>query len=193
MSEHSKQEKGQKTRQEILAAAASVFIAKGYEGASISDIAAQKSMNQSLIYHYFKDKKALWQEVKKWVLADFLGLCQTTADSPLNRKEFFTHLAQQVRYLDQHPDVLRLLLWQQLEEKTEANSMLQIETIAKAVATLRKQGEVDPSLVPNLFALFVISLLQGPLQPECVAYPVDIQTYIATLTTKLEGALNLSK
>jgi len=154
--------KGEKTRQEILEAAASVFIAKGYEGASISDIASQKEVNQSLIYHYFKDKKALWSSVKDWVFADF---------QVLRKGESVDSLVRQFAYLAEHPDVLRLILWQQLEEKMEM-----------ATAT----PKVPPGQDPELFATFLSSLLYGPFQKACTIYPVKLPEYADVLAARLK-------
>lgn len=47
-------------RQEILDAAMRVFYDKGYEKASISDIALKIGVAQGLIYRYFKSKEALF-------------------------------------------------------------------------------------------------------------------------------------
>jgi len=47
-------------RQEILDAAMRVFYDKGYEKASISDIALKIGVAQGLIYRYFKSKEALY-------------------------------------------------------------------------------------------------------------------------------------
>lgn len=186
MTQKIQQKRGEKTRLEILTAAAAVFVAKGYEGASISDIAGQKGMNQSLIYHYFKDKKALWRAVQEWLLADFLALCQETLSPPLQKKTFFGRIVGQMRYLADHPDVLRFVLWQQLEEKTEFATTLQFDIIAKGLAILQKQQEIDASLSPEIGALFITSLLQGPLQRMCSVYPVDLHTYTEVLENNLE-------
>ncbi len=153
--------KGEKTRQEILEAAANVFIEKGYEGASISDIASQKGLNQSLIYHYFKDKKALWRAVKDSILADYLAL---------EKGEPTVSLVRQLAYLAEHPDVLRLVLWQQLEEKVE----------------LFSKPEAPAGHDPELFALFFNSLLYGPLQKACTIYPVNLPEYADALAARLK-------
>ena len=47
-------------RQEILDAAMQVFYLKGYEKATIRDIALDIGVAQGLIYRYFKSKEALF-------------------------------------------------------------------------------------------------------------------------------------
>lgn len=51
-------------RSQILAAALGEFAAKGYKGATIKSIAAAAELQSpALIYHYFPDKEALFDEV----------------------------------------------------------------------------------------------------------------------------------
>ncbi|WP_328707435.1 TetR/AcrR family transcriptional regulator [Streptomyces sp. HF10] len=51
------------TRARILRAAGAVFAERGYEAATVRDIAARAGVNQALIFRYFGSKKALLTEV----------------------------------------------------------------------------------------------------------------------------------
>ncbi|CAK7286185.1 TetR/AcrR family transcriptional regulator [Streptomyces misionensis JCM 4497] len=51
------------TRLRILHAAGAVFAERGYEAATVRDIAARAGVNQALIFRYFGSKKALLAEV----------------------------------------------------------------------------------------------------------------------------------
>lgn len=53
-------------RQEILDAAMQVFYLKGYEKATIRDIALDIGVAQGLIYRYFKSKEALF--AARWII-----------------------------------------------------------------------------------------------------------------------------
>lgn len=48
---------------QIVEAAAAVFTQRGYQGTSLEDIAAHAGITRPLIYHYFRDKDALYLEV----------------------------------------------------------------------------------------------------------------------------------
>ena len=50
-------------REEILRAAESVFAARGYEGASMADIAEKAEFSVGSLYNFFRDKAALGEEV----------------------------------------------------------------------------------------------------------------------------------
>jgi AcrR family transcriptional regulator len=52
------------TRKKILDAARKLFVKNGFAGTSISDIAGLAKINQSLIYHHFRDKQELWKGLK---------------------------------------------------------------------------------------------------------------------------------
>ncbi len=51
------------SRQRILEAAEAIFAAEGYSGARVDAIAAQAGINKRMLYHYFGDKKGLYQAV----------------------------------------------------------------------------------------------------------------------------------
>ncbi|MCS0603559.1 TetR family transcriptional regulator [Streptomyces sp. LP11] len=51
------------TRARILRAAGAVFAERGFEAATVRDIAARAGVNQALIFRYFGSKKALLTEV----------------------------------------------------------------------------------------------------------------------------------
>lgn len=53
----------QDRRSQIVEAAAEIFIQRGYQGTSLEDIATHLGVTRPLIYHYFRDKDALYLEV----------------------------------------------------------------------------------------------------------------------------------
>jgi AcrR family transcriptional regulator len=50
-------------REELLRAAAKVFKAKGYAGASLNDIAAEVGIDRASLYYYASGKEELYQEI----------------------------------------------------------------------------------------------------------------------------------
>src|SRR5262249_7371028 len=59
--------RGDRTRERILAAAIATFARKGLAGTSVPDIARQARIRVSTLYHYFRSKEALYQEVQERV------------------------------------------------------------------------------------------------------------------------------
>lgn len=55
-----REEKNALSRQRILEAAVQEFSEKGYAGASLNTVCAEKGISKGIIYHYFKDKDELY-------------------------------------------------------------------------------------------------------------------------------------
>jgi len=59
-------ERGGQQRDELLEVAIELFAANGYAGTSIRDIAKLTGRSVSNIYHYFRDKEALWLAILEY-------------------------------------------------------------------------------------------------------------------------------
>ena len=75
-------------RNELLKVAIELFAANGYAGTSIRDIAKLTGCSVSIIYHYFKDKEALWLAILEYSVNDLPEVLRTAIGScevPLQR------------------------------------------------------------------------------------------------------------
>lgn len=64
------QERSRATREKLLEAAETVFAAQGYDGAKISDIAAEAGCSVGAVYFRFKDKDALFFAIAESFIED---------------------------------------------------------------------------------------------------------------------------
>ena len=64
------QARSRATREKLLEAAETVFAAKGYDGAKISDIAAEAGCSVGAVYFRFKDKDALFFAIAESFIED---------------------------------------------------------------------------------------------------------------------------
>ena len=55
------------TRKIILSGAKDIFLEKGYQGATMRDIAERANINKGLLHYYFKSKKILFVEAFKFI------------------------------------------------------------------------------------------------------------------------------
>lgn len=62
-----------KRREEILRTAASVFMERGYHGASMRDIAARLGVRQAAIYHYYPSKSAILEAICREGITHFFA------------------------------------------------------------------------------------------------------------------------
>lgn len=60
-----KQKRGKRTdrRKEIMRIAAKLFADKGYDGASLSEVAAQMDVSKAALYHHIRNKEEILQEI----------------------------------------------------------------------------------------------------------------------------------
>ena len=73
----------QAKRDEILAAASSLFLSEGYDGASMGKIAAAAGLTPNTLYWYFGDKDKLFVAVADTYLDLLLRRHATVAEQPL--------------------------------------------------------------------------------------------------------------
>lgn len=101
----------ERTKEQILAAATALFTRCGLNGASLDDISREAGINRGLIYHYFKTKESLFDQVLAKPLAQYIR----TQLELLQREIEPMTLAQSVeaffRFLGRHPELVRLLAW----------------------------------------------------------------------------------
>ena len=72
-----------KRREAIVAAAAGLYARRGFQGASIADLAKACSTSKSLVYHYFPSKEDILHEV----MASHLELLVAAAEDAVARRE----------------------------------------------------------------------------------------------------------
>lgn len=82
--------------QQVLAGARTVFLADGFEGASVDDIARKAGVSKATLYSYFPDKRLLFMEV-------VTNECRTMAEIALARidqtrppRDVLTNSARQI-------------------------------------------------------------------------------------------------
>lgn len=114
------------SRAAILDAAERLFLARGFAGASMSEIAKISQVTKSLIHHHFGSKDALWREIKRRRFASYHA--QQTAlfasegpSAALLRESMRVYF----RFLRDNPETVRLMAWVELEGDRELTEMIQ--------------------------------------------------------------------
>lgn len=143
----------EKTRKKILKSATKIFAKKGFSGTSISAVVKESGYNERMIYHYFGDKAGLyravfvsqWNELKTWF------------DEASNERMASGQISTDVRviirqvveiffdYIASHPDLVRLFLWEGLEDGHITRSLWKEVSgpIYAQVEFLVKQAQAD--------------------------------------------------
>ncbi|RMH41565.1 MAG: TetR/AcrR family transcriptional regulator [Deltaproteobacteria bacterium] len=102
----------ERTRAAILRAATALFTRCGLNGTSLDDISREAGVNRGLIYHYFKTKESLFDQVLAQPLNEY-----TRSQLELLQKPDFDALSLRDAtesffwFLSRHPELVRLLSW----------------------------------------------------------------------------------
>ena len=102
----------ERTKAKILKAATELFVHLGLNGTSLDDISKKAGVNRGLIYHYYRTKEFLFDQVLAKPLASFvqshlafLQRRKSDAESLCDATTRFFH------FLGDHPELVRLLGW----------------------------------------------------------------------------------
>ena len=95
--------------EEILAAASRVFAKKGFEGASVDEIAEAAKLAKGTVYVYFRSKRALYAAALRRAAEELTGEIErdTGAASAIPAK-IRALFAARLRFAEQHPDFAAL-------------------------------------------------------------------------------------
>lgn len=152
------------TKAAILRAAKQLFVEKGFNGTSMSDIAKTSGITQSLIHHHFGSKEDIWRTVKAEYFNSYLQQMETlhqTAGVERSIKEILmTIIDQRFDFFGNQPDVIRMLLWQSLDHKGsikgKGNKFL--KQLTDVITHAQRKGELRQDIEPA-FIIGTIFLL----------------------------------
>jgi len=164
-------------REEILAAAARVFAAKGYRDATIAEIAAALDIADGTLYNYFASKRDLLLAILDKARTDAQVLFPLP-DAPLTRKDLVSTLVSAYDVLVDHLPFMRTLLMEAWTDDTIMQHYLtgQMTYVLQPIATyIRARIEagdfcpVDPVLatqmVWGMVLAPIVAVLRGTAPP----------------------------
>ena len=115
------------TRSAILDAAETLFLEKGFGQTALSSIARQAGVTKSLIHHHFGSKEKLWDEVKVRRFAEYAEQqAAIIGQGDVGLDLFLKSIEAYFRFLQQHPEIARLMAWMSIEEKSDCVSELDV-------------------------------------------------------------------
>ena len=155
------------TAEDLKKAAAEIFAEKGYEAATLSDIAAAVGIKKPSIYAHYSSKEALFLEVWKDLVADYRlfverGLKDTEGEAPETRlfhifTQYGTHFSRNpelmklwTRFLMYPPENMR----ERIETEMFAVEIFLMQHVAQIFADGIARGEVREAKVEDLVAAF---------------------------------------
>jgi len=91
-----REEQKQKRREEILKASLNLFIRKGYAATKISDIAESVGMSAGLLFHYFKSKESVYEQLIEYGMSGPMHTMGNMGEAP--PLVFFEQTAEQILF-----------------------------------------------------------------------------------------------
>lgn len=158
--------KGRRTRRDLLNAAKTLFIERGYGSTRISDITNLAATSYGSFYHYFATKEAVAAELFNEMSGEILAAAYTLSRDDLDPISRIADANR--RYLRSAYDTREMIAI--LEELALANESFRkiklrirrpfVARNAAGIAKLQKLGYADPALDPELTA----SILGGMVE-----------------------------
>ena len=144
-----REEQKEKRREEILDAGLDLFIRKGYTATKISDIAKNVGMSVGLMFHYFKSKEKLYEELITLGITGPMSVMTPTDMEPI---DFFKSVAEKLfHYIQTEPFSAKMFVLMSQAFYNEAapqniKSMLQSFDIYTPTARLIQKGQASGTI-----------------------------------------------
>jgi AcrR family transcriptional regulator len=159
------------TRLKILNAAKTVFLEKGFDGASINGIAMLAGVNKTLIFHHYQDKAALWKFVKESIIEN--SVKPPKYDTSSARVYFQSILDYRFDLYASNPELARLVAWQQVSNAHEVligNDFASPNHWLKDIKALQKSGKIRVDIDAKLIMLFIIYSSHAPFMQNMIVF-----------------------
>ena len=182
-------EQKEKRREDILRAGLDLFIRKGYAATKIKDIADQVGMSVGLLFHYFKSKEELYEELIKYGISGPMGTMAGTDMEPL---AFFEVTAERIfQYIQAEPFVAKMFVLMSQTFYSEAvpsrvKELLKDFDVYTPTAELMKQGQANGTIRegdPLALAIAYWCAIQGIAEQYALnpGYPCPEGDWIADI------------
>jgi AcrR family transcriptional regulator len=151
----SRQDRAERTRNLILDAAAEVFEARGFAGASLSDILARAGVTKGALYFHFSSK----EELAKALVDEHWKVDPPAAENALQGVINLTHT-----FCESLRTSIRVRASKRLVTETNFDRPYPrqwLELIGSLLETAREAGDLRPELVPADVATYVGGAVLG--------------------------------
>lgn len=159
------------TRLKILDAAKTLFLERGFDGASINNIAKLASVNKTLIFHHYQDKTTLWKKVKENIIENCVAPPRYNVSSAA--AYFKSVLDYRFDLYANNPEMARLVAWQQVSDEHElliGNDYCSPNHWLKDIKALQKSGKIKAQIDAKFIMLFIIYSSHAPFMQNLILF-----------------------
>ncbi len=174
------QEEKQERRNSILDAAEKVFFAKGYDRATMDDIARDARLSRGLVYVYFRDKQDILASIVLRALESLRARFRNMDRTELNGADRLEAMGRNyLAFSAEEPNYFDVLT-------RAASDWLQVDSLADRDSLLHCSGEVMEIMARALRD----GLADGSVEPARVSDPLETALY---LRGALHGVIMLTR
>lgn len=165
-------QKGEKTRQHIIAKAAELFNVKGYSGSSLSDITELTGIKKGGIYRHFSSKDEIALEAYNYagrVVGEQFQAAVTDQETASGKLLAYLYVYENV--VEAPPFIGGCPLLNVAVESDDAHPILRenaqqglkatLDNIKEIITEGIQSGEFKPTLDADALATFVLSMMEG--------------------------------
>jgi AcrR family transcriptional regulator len=190
-------DRAERTRQRILDAAARCFAAHGFSRTTVEAIAAQAGVSKALVYHHFRAKEAIFEELLERTLSEWARVGRVE-EHLASGGSVADALAAMVRaslaYARSNPLVRSLYQFDPLvvsfvgssaavrRHVNEGRARL-VEAIERGIAAGDLRRDLDPARVADVARMLIMAMIDHLLNPEWLDASDDrfVDTCLAVL------------
>lgn len=159
------------TRNRILASAEPLIAEKGFENSTIASIARAAGVADSLVYQYFKNKQDLLFSVARQRFADAQELLEEQLQGIIDPASRLSKMIWfGLRYNDQHPGYLRILLFECRSNKDfyASDAYQKMRSHAAILSDILNQGVTEGFFRDDLERRAIRDLVYGTLDAAAI-------------------------
>lgn len=173
-------ERVERKRQRILDAAGQCFGASGFAKATVEEIAASAGVSKALVYHHFRGKEAIFEELLERTLTEWARVGSIdehlTADGSI-RTAIAGMLRASLRYAQGNPLVRSLFQLDPtvmrfvgssttVHRHVDEGRARMIAAIEQGIARGELRGDLEPTRVADVARMLTMALIDHLLNPE---------------------------
>lgn len=158
---------GEQTRENILSAAEQVFAERGFDGASLRDLADAAGVTRSLIHHHFGSKEDLWLAVADHLFADYGAHQAEILERPSLEIEGLEESARALfAFLQRNPNFVRLHAWSNASDAAQPSTQTLALRGVQKLREMQKQGRLRDDIDPASALIALFNLVEHWFQAQ---------------------------
>jgi AcrR family transcriptional regulator len=187
----------QARRDQILAAARSCFIGRGYHPTRMEDIASTAGLSKGGIYFHFQSKQEVFDALVQEEFERSMNVLKSVSESEAPVAEKMQTLGRHyLEYFSTAPDAPRFFVVMGemgLRDEALAKRLLDMQTMfIDQIATLVEQGIEEGVLRPvdsKIVAALLKALLDGVEGLQAIRYPMEMSRFLGVGLELVMGGL----